>query len=154
MVLAVNFSTNEASGLLVEGFDSPPMLMMTYNAPYYANLIEKAGFAKQIDLIAWHWEGDSCDDRSVRLLNALQERLKRNNIIIRKVNLGNFKKEAAALREVYNSAWDQNSGFVPLTDDEFNHLAKDLKLIMDTDFALVAEQDGKLVGFGFSTAQL
>ena len=146
----VNFSTNEASGLLVEGFDSPPMLMMTYNAPYYADLIEKAGFAKQIDMIAWHWEADSYDDRSVRLLDALQNRLKRNNILIRKVNLKNFKAEAAALREVYNSAWDHNTGFVPLTDDEFSYLAKDLKMILDTDFALVAEQDGKLVGFGLA----
>ncbi len=124
--------------------------MMTYNAPYYAELIENAGFKKQIDLIAWHWEGESYDDKSVRLLNALQERLKRNNIIIRKVNLKKFKEEAAKLREVYNSAWDNNSGFVPLTDEEFDYLAKDLKLILDTDFALVAEQDGKIVGFGLA----
>lgn len=146
----VNFSTNETCGLLIEGFDSPPVLMMTYNAEYYAALIENAGFKKQIDLIAWSWKGESYDDKSVRLLSALQERLKRNNIIIRKVNLKNFKEEAAKLREVYNSAWDQNSGFVPLTDDEFDHLAKDLKLILDTDFALVAEQDGKIVGFGIA----
>ena len=146
----VNFSTNEACGLLIRGFDSPPMLMMTYNYPYYADLIEKAGFDKQIDLIAWHWDGDGYDDKSVRLLNALQERLKRNNIVIRNVNLKNFKEETAKLREVYNSAWDQNSGFVPLTDDEFDHLAKDLKLILDTDFVFVAEQNGKLVGFGLA----
>jgi GNAT superfamily N-acetyltransferase len=146
----VNFSTNEACGLLIEGFDSPPVLMMTYNAPYYAGLIENAGFKKQIDLIAWHWEGESYDDKSVRLLNALQERLKRSNIIIRKVNLKKFKEEATKLREVYNSAWDDNSGFVPLTDEEFDYLAKDLKLILDTDFALVAEQDGKIVGFGLA----
>ena len=150
----VNFSTNEACGLLIEGFDSPPFLMMTYNSPYYAGLIEKAGFAKQIDLIAWHWDGDNYDDKSVRLLNALQERLKRNNIVIRKVNLKNFKQEAANLRLVYNSAWDQNSGFVPLTDDEFDHLAKDLKLILDPDFALVAEQNGKIVGFGLALPNL
>jgi len=124
--------------------------MMTYNYPYYADLIEKAGFLKQIDLIAWHWDGDGYDDKSVRLLNALQERLKRNNIIIRKVNLKNFKQEAANLRTVYNAAWDQNTGFVPLNDEEFDHLAKDLKLILDTDFALVAEQDGKIVGFGLA----
>ncbi|RKR83013.1 hypothetical protein BDD43_3213 [Mucilaginibacter gracilis] len=146
----VNFSTNEASGLLVEGFDSPPFLMMTYNAPYYADLIERAGYVKQIDLIAWHWDGQAYDDKSVRLLNALQERLKRNNILIRKVSLKNFKEEVAKLREVYNSAWDQNSGFVPLTDAEFAHLAKDLKLILDTDFAYVAEQNGKIVGFGLA----
>ena len=99
----VNFSTNEACGLLIKGFDSPPMLMMTYNAPYYAQLIEKAGFLKQIDLIAWHWDGEGYDDRSVRLLDALKERLKRNNIVIRSVNLKNFKEEAAKLRTVYNS---------------------------------------------------
>ena len=146
----VNFSTNEACGLLIEGFDSPPFLMMAYNAPYYADLIEKAGFLKQIDLIAWHWDGEGYDDRSVRLLEALKERLKRNNIVIRSVNLKNFKEEAAKLREVYNSAWDKNSGFVPLNDEEFDYLAKDLKLILDKDFALVAEQDGKIVGFGLA----
>jgi GNAT superfamily N-acetyltransferase len=145
-----NFSTNEPCGLLIEGFDSPPFLMQTYNAPYYARLIEHAGFEKQVDLIAWHWEGGNYDDRSVKLLDALQERLKRNNIVIRKVNLKNFKEETAKLREVYNSAWDQNTGFVPLTDDEFDYLAADLKLILDPDFALVAEQDGKIVAFGLA----
>ncbi|WP_295666541.1 GNAT family N-acetyltransferase [uncultured Mucilaginibacter sp.] len=146
----VNFSTNEACGLLIKGFDSPPMLMMTYNAPYYETLVEKAGFAKQIDLIAWHWDGQNYDDRSVKLLDALKERLKRNHITIRNVNLKNFKEETVKLREVYNSAWDKNSGFVPLSDEEFNYLAKDLKLILDPDFALVAEQDGKIVGFGLA----
>ncbi len=146
----VNFSTNESCGALVEGYDSPPFLMDTYNYPYYNDLIEHAGFTKQIDLIAWHWDGQNYDDKSVRLLNALEQRLKRNNIFIRKVNLKNFKQEAARLREVYNSAWDQNTGFVPLTDDEFDHLANDLKLILDPDFALVAEQEGKIVAFGLA----
>lgn len=146
----VNFSTNEPCGLLVEGFDSPPVLMQTYNAPYYAQLIEGFGFEKDVDLIAWHWDGNNYDDKSVRLLNALQERLKRNNIIIRKVDLKNFKEETVKLREVYNSAWDQNTGFVPLTDEEFDYLAKDLKLILDPEFALVAEQDGKIVAFGLA----
>jgi GNAT superfamily N-acetyltransferase len=146
----VNFSTNEACGLLIQGFDSPPMLMYTYNYPYYAELIEKAGFAKQIDLISWAWDDKSYDDKSVRLLDALQNRLKRNNIVIRKVDLKNFKEETRKLREVYNSAWDQNSGFFPLNDEEFDYLAKDLKLILDPDFALVAEQDGKIVAFGLA----
>lgn len=146
----VNFSTNEACGLLIKGFDSPPMLMMTYNYPYYIDLIEKAKFEKQIDLIAWHWDGDGYDDKSIRLLTALQERLKRNNIVIRKVNLKDFKNEVAKVREVYNSAWDQNTGFVPFTDEEFDYLAKDLKLILDEDFVWVAEQNNKIVGFGLA----
>jgi GNAT superfamily N-acetyltransferase len=150
MIGPVNFSTNEACGLLIEGFDSPPVLMMTYNAPYYIDLIEKAGFTKQVDLIAWNWEGQAYDDKSVRLLDALQERLKRSNIIIRKVSLKNFKQETINLREVYNKAWDKNSGFVPLSDEEFNYLAKDLKLILDPDFCLIAEQEGKIVGFGIA----
>jgi GNAT superfamily N-acetyltransferase len=146
----VNFSTNEACGLLISGFDSPPVLMMTYNYPYYIDLIENARFSKQIDLIAWHWDGDGYDDKSVRLLTALQERLKRNNIVIRHINLKDFKEEVAKVREVYNSAWDQNSGFVPLTNEEFDHLAKDLKLILDEDFIWVAEQNNKIVGFGLA----
>ena len=86
----VNFSTNEPCGLLINGFDSPPVLMFTYNAPYYIELIENAGISKQIDLIAWNWKGQAYDDKSVKLLDALQERLKRSNIIIRKVNLKKF----------------------------------------------------------------
>jgi GNAT superfamily N-acetyltransferase len=146
----VNFSTNEACGVLIKGFDSPPVLMMTYNYPYYIELVEKAGFEKQMDLTAWHWTRDSYNDRSLKLLDRLLERLKRSDIIIRKVNLKNFKQEAASLRKVYNSAWDQNTGFVPLTDEEFDYLAKDLKLILDADFALVAEHKGELVGFGIA----
>jgi len=146
----VNFSTNEPCGLLVEGFDSSPVLMQTYNFPYYADLLEYAGLKKDVDLIAWHWDGNNYDDKSVRLLDALTGRLKRNNIVIRKVNLKDFKNETVKLREVYNSAWDQNTGFVPLNDEEFDYLAKDLKLILDPDFALVAEQDGKIVAFGLA----
>ncbi len=145
-----NFSTNEACGLLIKGFDTPPMLMYTYNAPYYQDLIEGFGFSKQIDLISWHWEGQAYDDKSVRLLDSLQERLKRSNVIIRKVDLKNFKDETVKLREVYNNAWDKNTGFVPLTDEEFDYLAKDLKLILDPDFCLIAEQEGKIVGFGIA----
>ncbi len=154
MIGPVNFSTNEPCGLLIAGFDSPPVLMMTYNKPYYANLIEKRGFVKNIDLIAWHWDGQNYDDKSVRLLDSLTERLKRSNVTIRKVNLKDFKNETAKLREVYNKAWDKNSGFVPMNDAEFDYVAKDLKLILDPDFALVAEHEGKIVAFGLALPDL
>lgn len=143
-----SFSTNESCGLLIEGFNLPPVVMMPYNASYYPALLEGWGLKKQVDLIAWRFNGDNYDDRSVKLLDRLEERLKRNNITIRKINLKNFKQEAESLREVYNKAWDKNMGFVPLNDEEFDYQAKDLKLVLDPDFCLVAEQDGKLVGFG------
>lgn len=144
----VNPSTNETCGLLVKGFDSPPMVMMTYNPPYYVDLLEKAGFKKQVDLLAWHWDKTSYNDKSVQLLDKLQDRLKRSDVLIRKVNLKKFKEEAAALREVYNTAWDKNMGFFPMTNEEFDYTAKDLKMILDPDFCLLAEQHGKIVGFG------
>lgn len=145
----VNPSTNETCGLLIKGFDKSPVVMMTYNPEYYINLLETAGFKKQTDLLAWYWDGQKYNDKSLRMLDMLQERLTRNSgITIRKINLKNFKQEADALRDVYNKAWDKNLGFFPMTNEEFDYTAKDLKMILDPDFALVAEQDGKIVGFG------
>jgi len=144
----VNFSTNESCGLLIKGFNYPPVVMMPYNAPYYVNLLEENGFIKKVDLIAWRFEGDTYDDRSVKLLGRLEERLARSQITIRKINMKNFKEDAEKLREVYNSAWDKNMGFVPLNEEEYNYQAKDLKMILDADFCYLAEQNGKIVGFG------
>lgn len=143
----VNFSTNDPCGLLVEGFDHPPMAMMPYNAPYYEDLLLQTGLRKKIELLDYELEVSNSKDRSIKLLNTLQERLKRQGITIRKVDLKNFKEEAVKIREVYNSAWDKNLGFVPMTDNEFDYLAKDLKLILDPNFCIVAEKDGKFVGF-------
>ncbi|OOQ59921.1 hypothetical protein [Mucilaginibacter pedocola] len=145
----VNPSTNETCGLLVKGFDSSPMVMMTYNPEYYITLLENFGFKKQTDLLAWHWDAQNYNDKSLQMLDRLKERLTRNSgITIRKINLKKFKEEADALRDVYNKAWDKNLGFFPMTNEEFDYTAKDLKMILDPDFALVAEQDGKIVGFG------
>jgi GNAT superfamily N-acetyltransferase len=144
----VNFSTNESCGLLVKGFNYPPVVMMPYNASYYVDLLEKIGFQKKVDLIAWRFEGEAYDDRSVKLLDRLEERLKRSEITIRKINMKNFKADAERLREVYNGAWDKNMGFVPLNDEEYDYQAKDLKMILDPDFCYLAEQNGKVVGFG------
>lgn len=146
----VNFSTNETCALLIEGFDGSPMVMMPYNPPYYLQLMEARGFKKRIDLRAYHYEVGAYDDRSVKLLNVLQERLKRNSVVVRKIDMKNFKAEAHGLKEVYNKAWDSNTGFVPMTDHEFDHMAKDLKMILDPDFCLVAEQNGELIGFALA----
>lgn len=150
MIGPVNFSTNETCGLLIEGFNGSPMVMMPYNPPYYLTLLENRGFKKQVDLRAYSYHYTNYDDRSVRLLDSLQERLRRNSIVVRTIDVKNFKKEAASLKEVYNKAWDKNTGFVPMTDREFDHMAKDLKLILDPDFCLVAEQDGVMIGFALA----
>lgn len=146
----VNFSTNDICGLLIDGFDGPPVAMMPYNAPYYLTLLESAGFSKKVDLRAYRYTAGDYNDRAAGLVEKIEERLQRNNIVIRKINLKNFKQEAEAIRKVYNKAWDKNLGFVPMTDKEFDYTAKDLKLILDPDFCLLAEKDGEIVGFSLA----
>ncbi len=146
----VNPSTNEPCGLLIDGFDKPPVAMMPYNKPYYANLIENAGFKKNVDLLAYYLDTKTTDERPVRLKDSLLKRLAQKNIIIRTINMKDFKNETAKLKEVYNKAWDKNMGFVPMTDAEFKYLAKDLKQILDPGFCLVAEHEGKVVGFALA----
>ena len=150
MIGPVNFSTNDICALLIEGFDGPPVAMMPYNAPYYLQLLENTGLAKKVDLRAYKFVAGDYNDRSLKLTEAIRERLKRNNIIIRKINMNDFWNEVVKVREVYNGAWDHNTGFVPATDKEFHYLAKDLKMIVDPDFIYVAEQDGKMVGISLS----
>lgn len=143
----MNPSTNETCGLLIKGFDAPPVTMMTYNFPYYQTLIEELGYKKQTDLLAYIIETKDYDDKPTRLMEAFEKRLNEKGIKIRKVNLKNFDFEVENLRKVYNAAWDKNLGFVPMTDDEFRYMAKDLKLVIDPDFCLVAEKDGEAVAF-------
>lgn len=143
----VNFSTNETCGLLVEGYDMPPVVMMTYNKRYYENLLKANDLQKKVDLFAFRVVAESFNDKPLKLLETLKQRLANKNITIRPLNLKNFKQEAKNLREVYNSAWDKNLGFVPMTDKEFDYMAKDLKMIVDPDFCMIAEHEGKIVGF-------
>lgn len=143
----VNFSTNDPAGLLVEGFDNPPQIMMTYNKPYYAKLVEQFGFQKKINLLAYWFYHRTIPQRVVQLSEHIERRLARNNITIRTINMKDFRQEVTKIREIYNEAWENNLGFVPMTKKEFDYVAKDMKLVMDKDFVLVAEKNGKLVGF-------
>jgi GNAT superfamily N-acetyltransferase len=147
MMGPLNFSTNETCGALMYGFDLPPVAMMCYNPPYYLQFLESFGMTKKVDLWAYLLREEQLKDKSTRLLQPLEKRLKNKSIIIRKVNLKNFDKEVDAILQVYNSAWSKNLGFVPMTEKEFRYLARNMKHIIDDDFCLVAEHEGKMVGF-------
>lgn len=146
----VNPSTNEPVGLLIHGFELPPVAMMTYNKPYYAQLIEEYGFKKLTDLYAYDIKTNSVSDRAVKLQDALLKRLNQRGITLRPINLKDYTNEVAKVRDIYNQAWDKNLGFVPMTEKEFSYLAKDLKMIIDKDFCLLAEHNGKTVGFALA----
>ena len=150
MIGPVNPSTNEPCGLLVEGFDSPPVAMMTYNKPYYAALLTAYGFHKKDDLLAYDLPTATVDKRTLQLKETLLRRLANNGIVIRPINMKDFKGEVDKLLEVYNAAWAENTGFVPMTEKEFRYLAKDLKMILDKDFCLLAEHNGKMIGFSLA----
>lgn len=150
MIGPCNYSTNETAGLLVDGFDRPPLVMMTYNKPYYADHIEKYGLQKSMDLYAYMIWAKTVSEKSIRIANALEERLKRSGITIRNVDLKNLKEEVEKIKPVYNGAWQDNWGFVPFTDKEINHLADSLKMIADDKWLYVAEENGKIIGFNIT----
>jgi GNAT superfamily N-acetyltransferase len=150
MIGPVNPTTNDPSGLLVEGFDSPPVAMMTYNKPYYLDLLTANGFIKKFDLLAYDLPTQTVDKRTIQLREALRKRFEDRNIVVRNINLKDFANEVQKILSVYNSAWQANTGFVPMTDDEFKYLAKDLKMILDKDFCMLAEKEGKVIGFALA----
>lgn len=135
----VNPSTNYECALLVEGFDLDPMVMMTYNAPYYAELLEGYGMKKAMDLYAYDI-GVDYFNHSNKLQRVAERLRKKSNISVRIVNMKDFKNEVGIIRKVYNDAWSRNWGFVPMSEEEFDHLAKDLKQIVDPRVLLIAEQ--------------
>ena len=145
-----NFTTNETAGFLVDGFDSPPKIMMTYNKPYYDSVLKSLGLSKEMDLYAFMIPTFEASEKSIKLSSMLEERLKRQGIIVRNINLKNFKAEVEQIKKVYNSAWENNWGFVPFTDAEFTHLADGLKMLADEDFAYIAEDNGVPVAFSIS----
>ncbi len=144
----MNPSTNDECGMLFEGFDTPPMLMMPHNPPYYPLLTEGFGNTKIKDLYAWYQTTEEALSHSTEKLRRVSEKiLKRYNIKIRKINIKDMKNEVKLMKEVYNNAWSKNWGFVPFTDAEFDHAAGDLKDIADPDFLLMAEKDDRPIGF-------
>ncbi len=150
----VNPSTNYECGLLVEGFDLDPMVMMPYNPPYYAELLEGYGMKKAMDLYAYDIAADYFN-HSNKLQRVAERLRKKSNIKVRTVNMKDFRNEVEIVRRIYNDAWSRNWGFVPMSEEEFDHLAKDLKQIVDPRVVLIAEQvteDGKTKPVGFLLA--
>lgn len=141
-----NPSTNYECGLLVEGFDRPPVLMMTYNPSWYADLIEGAGYAKAKDLYAYY---SPVHDASLQRLQKLGARAEKRNpgLTTRSADLRNFDQEVALIKELYNAAWEKNWGFVPVSDAEFDALAGELKDLVHPDLVRIASIDGEPVGF-------
>ena len=146
-----NPSLNDEAGLLVEGFDKPPVLMMTYNPRYYVDLIEGAGFRKAKDLLASWFE---IGPEPLAHFTRINERFRRRaaDIQVRKVSKRGLKADLPKIREVYNDAWEKNWGFVPMTPEEMDFMAARLKPLLDENFLFLGEArkpDGSLEPVAF-----
>jgi hypothetical protein len=140
----MNFSTNEECGFLIEGFDQPPMLMTPHNPPYYNDLMEKYGMRKAKDLYAFiHEVREALPEKVLRVARIAEKR----GISVRPADKKKFDQEMLVFQKVYNSAWEKNWGFVPLTDEEILYLGEHLKQIAVSELTLIAEDNGVPVGF-------
>ncbi len=144
----MNPSTNDSCGFLLEGFNSPPVVMMTYNPRYYLDLMESYGLKKAKDLLAYFMDSSVPIPEKVKHIAELIR--KRNNIRIRSANLKKWEQELRLVKQIYNDAWSKNWGFVPFTDEEIDHIAHELKPIIVPELAIVAEIDGEPAGFSLS----
>jgi GNAT superfamily N-acetyltransferase len=147
-----NPSSNDDMGLLINGFHESPAIMMPYNPPYYSQLFEAYGLKKVMDLFAYTLRKERMEAGRVLRLAALVRQ--RTSVRVRPLNMKNFVGEVDLVKEVYNNAWSSNWGFVPMTDEEFDYLAHDLKQIVDPDLAIFAEVSGRVVGFALALPDL
>ena len=145
-------SVNDEWGLLIDGFDKSPYVLMPYNPQYYAELYEQAGLQKIKDLYAYHVRRETVfSERLVRVTELLRQR---EGLSFRTINMKDFKNEVSLIKDLYNRAWQYNWGAVPMTDEEFDALAKDLKPVVDPNLVIIAEFKGEPVGFSLSLPNL
>jgi len=140
----MSFSTNEECGSLIEGFGEPPMIMMPYNPPYYNSLYEKHGFEKIKDLYAYIHDVRETLPEKVLRVSAIAEK---KGITVRPINMKRFIDDMMIFRDVYHSAWGENWGFVPMSEEELLYAAGRLKQIIVPEMTVIAEFEGKPVGF-------
>ena len=151
----LNPSMNDVPGMLTKGFDSLPQIMMPYNQEYHIKLYENYGFEKAMDLYAYHLSQEKyLTDKLSRIQKIVR---KRYDVTLRNINLKDkiqFKKDIQTIKDIYNSAWQPNWGFVKWTDEEFDYLADDLKQMADPKYAIIVESKGKPAGFVFAMPNL
>jgi len=139
-----SFSMNEEAGLLVDGFETPPAVLMPHNPRYYPELLEAAGFHKAKDLLVYQTTSDRLPER---LVDGVRTLAKRYRITARSLQRRRLAEEVALVKRLYNAAWERNWGFVPMTDREIDHLASQLKQVLVPELVAFAERDGETLGF-------
>ncbi|HJS95651.1 MAG TPA: hypothetical protein VJ741_15415 [Solirubrobacteraceae bacterium] len=142
----MDFTTNDECGVLVDGYDRLPTILTNWHHPYYPALIEGAGLTKAMDLYMWSLDVADRDSVHPAIWRVAAEVESKYGITVRNMRKKDMEAEIGRFLQVYNAAWERNWGFVPLTEEEVRHYAKDLKQILDENWAFIAEKDGEPVG--------
>jgi hypothetical protein len=140
----LSFCTNEEIGVMVEGFDSLPMLLMPFHPSYNAPLIEAQGYAKVKEVVSYHLAKD--DYKPLASKRMLERAATEGGVVVRNIDMKRFSAEIATVIDIFNDAWSQNWGMVPFTEKEMAAAAKGLKLLIDPKMVVVAEQNGEAAG--------
>ncbi len=149
------FSTNDESFLLIDGYDDPPRALMTYNPPYYLEFIQSAGFQKVMDSWAYSLNlPDFMKNMPEKLKRVVEKVREKQRLKLRPIRMKEFDTEVDRFKKVYNKSWERNWGFVPMTDAEIDQLAANLKPIIDPDLVLMVEVDGEVIGFSLTVPDL
>jgi GNAT superfamily N-acetyltransferase len=143
----MDFTTNDECGLLVEGHDRPPIIFTPWQHPYYQGLLEGAGLTKAMDTFMWELYVDKRERVHPAIWDMAEKVQSEHGITVRPMRKRDLQAEVGRFLEVYNAAWERNWGFVPLSEEEVRHYAKDLKPVLDENWAMIAEaRDGTVVG--------
>lgn len=144
-----DFTTNDEVGLLIEGFDRAPMILEPWHPPHYRGLVEGAGMSKTMDLLMWElWLGALKEGDAFHgfIEEAARKSEAEHGVRVRNMSKRNLEEEIGVFLDVYNSAWGENWGFVPVTEAEVKFQAQNLKPVLSEDWAMIAERDGEVVG--------
>ena len=153
MLGPMDFTTNDECGVLIEGYDLDPLVLEPWHPPYYRELLEGLGMTKAMDMWMWRLamgelkQGDQFHDF---IHKSAQESATEHGVVVRNMRKRDLEAEVTRFMDVYNEAWGENWGFVPITEAEVRFQAKNLKPILDENWAMIAERDGEVVGAALS----
>jgi hypothetical protein len=142
-----NLSINDECGLLVDGFDTPPSIMMGHARKYYGEHVEACGYEKAVDVFAYRMHTDFPLTESMKKIIGRSNRIRKGVFSLRSLRRDDMNTELEVLRDIFNEAWGQNWGFVPFTETEFRELGTLLKSIVDVDYVKIGELDGEPIAF-------
>ena len=146
-----NLSINEETGLLIDGFDTPPMMLMGHDARYVGARVEAQGYAKAKDMIAYLYDIEHEMPAAARRMIGPR---KPSALTVRNLDTQRYLEEFDTVTAIFNDAWSQNWGFIPFTEAEIAHMAKSLKMFIDPKCVAIVELNGKAVGFGIALPNL